>query len=600
VSDPGSPVILSREAPVILSREDGEGSRTAKAEIPRSARDDGGKGRDDKAFRELGIIAAVWAAAILLIHPRGDFPIVDDWDFAIATWNFARSGHFQFTNFTAVSLRAMVLWGAAWTRLFGESFEVLRASTLVLSLGTLLVVNRTLARGGVGRGVRIFTTLALLFHPLFLWASCTYMTDVPFVFASAVALYCFTVALLEDKTGWLLAGCLAVMVAWFIRQNGVFLLISPLVLVVWRRESRWRAQAATLLSFLGMFALLLLFKREWLAGSPAMFATHFHVWTEETFRLPEQVATLFRYVLFNAQNSALFFLPLTLPLVACLRRMRKLDAVLLVVLGAVVVYRVTDLGLAGYLVPYNSDHLYSDILPGNFFIDFGLGVPMLIDTFSRHLPYPFTLAKWGRVVLTGLSALATALMLWALLRSQLRPQPRSRFVELAALAAAFGTLVLFGSGYYYDRYSLDTAWPVCLALPLLVPWDKRLARALGGLALACMAVFSTLAVQEHFIWQRARWTAWHDLRARGIAVDQIDGGAEAGGLYELATASVSVARRGHGPRRYAITFRPLDGYRVIARYPFTTFLGGRRGAIYTIEQVTREQVTGTSSSTSPG
>ena len=86
---------------------------------------------------DLAIVLGVWAAAIAIIHPRGEFPILDDWDFSIATWNFARTGHFHFTPFTAVSLRAMVLWGAAWTRLFGESFEVLRASTLTLAAITI-------------------------------------------------------------------------------------------------------------------------------------------------------------------------------------------------------------------------------------------------------------------------------------------------------------------------------------------------------------------------------------------------------------------------------------------------------------------------------
>src|SRR5258708_20751798 len=139
-----------------------------------------------KDFAELALLAAVWAVAIAIISPRGDFPILDDWDFAIATWNFAGTGHFQFTNFTAVSLRAMVLWGAAWTRLFGQSFEVLRSSTLTLSLATLFVVDRTLVHAGVTRGVRIVTTLALLFHPFFLWPSCPSMPAVPFVFASSL------------------------------------------------------------------------------------------------------------------------------------------------------------------------------------------------------------------------------------------------------------------------------------------------------------------------------------------------------------------------------------------------------------------------------
>ena len=41
-----------------------------------------------------GELTAIWGATIAIINPRGDFPLLDDWDFAIATRNFAQSGHF--------------------------------------------------------------------------------------------------------------------------------------------------------------------------------------------------------------------------------------------------------------------------------------------------------------------------------------------------------------------------------------------------------------------------------------------------------------------------------------------------------------------------
>src|SRR6266513_368205 len=107
-------------------------------------------------------IVAIWTAAIAFINPRGNFPIDDDWDFALATWRFAQTGHFHFTAFTAVSLRAQVLWGALWTDLGGERFEVLRASTLALSAATLVVVNRILHFTPLGAFGRMVATLALL------------------------------------------------------------------------------------------------------------------------------------------------------------------------------------------------------------------------------------------------------------------------------------------------------------------------------------------------------------------------------------------------------------------------------------------------------
>jgi hypothetical protein len=535
---------------------------------------------------ELAILTAVWACAIAIIDPRGNFPLHDDWDFAIATWSFARTGHFHFTQFTAVALRAQVLWGALWTRALGDSFNVLRASTLVLSLGSVLLVNRILARAGAVRGVRMLASLALLVHPIFLWASCTYMTDVPFVFAALAAFYCFVRALQDERVGWLVAGCCAVLVACFIRQNGAYLFGAPLLLLLMRRVgapapgARPRAgaptQVAVIGGFMALFAAVLLLRPEWLTGAPKMLRVHYHMWLESSFRLPEQVAVLDHYTVFNAQNCALFFLPLTVGLLWLAPRSRAVLGVIAAIIG----WRIIDLAHIGHLVPYNAPHLDSDILPGNVWIDFGIGTPYLFDTFTLAMPYPFTLgtAGPGRALLTALSAALATVLVAALLRAS-----DNVVFRLAALTAAIGTLALFASGLYYDRYSLDSAWAVAIALPLVVPWQKRGARIAAIVALVAVALFSVLSVQEYFRWQRARWKAFDDLRARGVAVARIDAGAEAFGLYELADAPLAVARRGHPPREYAITFRPLPGYRVVATYPFRSFLGLRRGTIYILE-----------------
>lgn len=499
---------------------------------------------------ELPLIAGVWAVAIAIIQPRGNFPMQDDWDFALATWRFAQSGHFHFTQFTVVSLRAMVLWGAAWTRLFGESFDVLRASTLVLSLATILIVNRTLARIGVAAFPRVIATLALLFHPIFLWASCTYMTDVPFVFAIAVALYCFA----SDHPA---AGCIAVLMSCFIRQNGIVFLAVPLL---------QRKKSAIVAAI--VFGAVALLRPEWLSGNREMFAVHARMWSESTFRLPQQARVITDYILFNGQNTALFFLPLALPLVWWRPKFSKWWLVVTSLGGAILIFRAATLG---HLWPYGGNDPANDILAGNIVFDWGVGTPLLVDTFTLGYAYPFRLAPAALFALTALGTLLGITVIAAVARVR----------NIGAIAATAGTAALLASGYYYDRYSLDAAWPVVFALPFAIPWERRAARITAVMGLIVVACFSTFMVQECFAWQRARWTAWSDLRARGIPIDRIDGGAEAFALYELADAPRAVARRGHPPREFAIAFRQLPGYRVIARYPFGWL---RKGEIVALQR----------------
>jgi hypothetical protein len=566
---------------------------------------------------ELAAVLAVWAAAIAFINPRGDFPIDDDWDFAIAAWRFASTGHFHFTAFTAVSLRAQVLWGALWTRLLGQSFDVLRLSTLVLATATLVIVHLMLLRAGVPRFGRVIATLAFGFNPIFLWSSCTFMTEVPFVFASSVALACFirgfdgeavadipsisvsgakgwlrglsnvqqepltlasrTLSPLRQgeggRWGWILAGCAATVVACFVRQTGVTILAAPLLLALMRR--RWR-DALAIGSTIALFGATLLFKREWLAGSPQEFANHFKMWTESTFRLPEQIAVFDHYATFNAQNSALFFLPLVAPLaLVFIRSARRNDIVFAAVIALLFFARVQSLIGLGLTMPYFVSPYCCDIFAGNIFADFGLGPLALAGA------YPFRLPHVARLGITELSVILAALLVWAVLRRA----SRTNASLLALGVALFGSLALFGSGLYVDRYAFDSAWPLVIALPLILPWKSRAVRILSVGALVIIAMFSTLAVQEYFSWNRARWAAIRDLRARGVAITAINAGAEPFYLYELSRGDQRMRRIyqfGVPDRLYTVAFEPLPGKRIIARYPYRGWFGLHNGDVFVL------------------
>ena len=560
--------------------------------------------------RDAGGIAAIvatWCATIASIDPRGDFPLHDDWGYIVAAFNYVRLGHFHFPPVTVASVRAQVLWGALWAHLFGVNCNVLRASVLFLSLATLIVINRILARAGAPLWLCVFAPLALLFHPVFLWCACTFMTDVPYIFASCLSLYFFARGLREERMSFVVAGCMATAVSWFIRQNGVVNLLPPLALLVVGRPRRWRAFSAVIVAAGVAFVLMFFLKPGWLSGSPDMMALHYHVWEESSFRLPEQIATLFHYVTFTAINCAIFFLPLTVPLIAMRRRSRP-ALLLLAAIAALFVYRMTYLAWNGYLVPYTSDHLFSDILPGQVFFDFGVGPANLVDVFALHYPFPYTMPHLARVLLTIAAALLSTLLVWALAigsptgrtgnlacpgqagpgqagPGQAGPgQAGLPVLQLAVGSIVFGTLILFASGYYYDRYALDAAWAVAIALPLIVPWQHRLARMTAIASLIALGIFSTLAVQEQFAWQRARWQAFNDLRAQGIAERQIDGGAEARAFFELREASIRESRRPGPPRPYAIAFHPLPGFRVVARYPWKGYFGWHRGEIFALQR----------------
>ena len=535
---------------------------------------------------ELPAILLVLLAATLLVQPSGDFPLNDDENHAIGTWNFARSGHFRFAIDTTPPLRAQVVWGAIWTRLFGESFDVLRASTLVLTGLTLLLVNRLLAMAGFGLGLRWLATLAFLFNPIYFWSSFTYMTEGPYVFASVLALFCFVLAFRRESTIWFIAGCAAVAVSWWIRQ-GAINLVAPLVILIAYRERltrKWRTQLAIATAVgIGYVAMGLL-RRDLVVASPMEFHFHYMMWSESSFRLPQMLSLAYSYFFFNAQHLAVLFLPLAVAalfaLPACRERWQRIT---LGVVAALMLWRMATIVSQHVAWPYYG-RFCCDMSHGSVVSNFSLGPPTLGDVWSGMHDYPFHLSFPTRVVATVLLVLVAAGAL-TLLIVRLRDAIRrvDALYLLGAIGIAAGTVTLLVSGQYVDRYALDTAWAAGLLLPFVIPWNERRARVTAAILLLAVALFSIFSMQEYFAWNRARWTAYWELRNGGAGVKEIDGGAEPYLFYELSQARDIHERRrmgfGSGPRKYVLAFGPLPGYRVIGQKAFKGWLGWHRGAV---------------------
>ncbi|HYO77455.1 MAG TPA: hypothetical protein VE010_13420, partial [Thermoanaerobaculia bacterium] len=140
-----------------------------------------------KELRPRLLLLAAFVAAVIAVDPRGNFPLNDDWGVGYTTFTLARTGEIHFTPFASATAYLQFIWGALWVTLFGESFTVLRFATLTLSLASTLLAYSLLRYVQIERRLALFGAAALLFHPLFVWASFTSMTHVPFVFLSLLA-----------------------------------------------------------------------------------------------------------------------------------------------------------------------------------------------------------------------------------------------------------------------------------------------------------------------------------------------------------------------------------------------------------------------------
>src|SRR5207248_711133 len=142
-----------------------------------------------------------------------------------------------------------------FAHLFGFSHTTLRISTLVLA-GSGVLAFYLLLRELLDPGRALLGALLLLFNPLFVFLSYSFMTDVPFLSLALWALFCYVRALRarSPRLGWLAAGSALAGGAFLIRQLGGALPLAALAGLLltggWRAATRPLHLIAVVMPFL--------------------------------------------------------------------------------------------------------------------------------------------------------------------------------------------------------------------------------------------------------------------------------------------------------------------------------------------------------------
>ncbi len=170
--------------------------------------------------------------------------ISDDGPYILMAQTLARTGHVAYNGWAAPMLGWQLYLGAAFIKLFGFSFTVVRMSTLLVAVLMAFVLQRTLVLAGVNGGNATLGTLAFVLSPLYLMLSVTYMSDIFGLFAVVTCLYGCLRALQAPTDGstilWL---CFAVatnaifgtsrQIAWL----GILVMVPSTLFLLGRRGS---------------------------------------------------------------------------------------------------------------------------------------------------------------------------------------------------------------------------------------------------------------------------------------------------------------------------------------------------------------------------
>ncbi len=551
-------------------------------------------------------ILTIYLACIIIADPRGEFPLNDDWSYARSAFALGSGHGLKVDQWAAPSLVGQALYGGLLTKLLSPSFLVLRASTVLLSSCTLLLLWGILLRMGVRKGLASIILLAWAFNPLQFNLSFTYMTEIPFIFFIALALYLYIIHLDNGNLRFLLLSAAALGYAFLIRQTALLFIVALACSVlldaqkgVWKRSRQMLAAAGIAGIFVAGYYLWVHF------GGGTTAAVH------RKFQLLRHLET--RQLVGNGYGTLFYLAFMLLPVLIYLipranRRMRASHriprTVIPVAWCGIVVIGIWWFHAHASAFEYLPSASYHSRMPYllNVLYDSGLGPVTLDPTYFGALPTPSYPRVWyaiTAIVAAGAVFGATLCVFWVM---RLREAPLFQnqkpllvfaglsFLGLAAFEIVFSHLQ---EGGLFDRHILTAALPMFLILICIRVPNGRIgapvSTAGAAALLAAGAWLSICGTHDYLAWNRARWDLGRQALSSGVDPLGLSGGFEFNAWHNYDV----FRRRGNIGRvyywwydrpDYVIALEPQEAYRVRQREDYSSWLHARRMPVYLLEK----------------
>ena len=183
-------------------------------------------------------LLAMWITIWPFVGPHANVPVIDDWVYAWSVEHLLKTGGLQVLDISAFYPIAQILWGALFAGLAGFSFVALRCSTVVLAAIGCWAVYLTLRELGCRRSTGLLGALALACDPVYFALSFSFMTEVPFVCLSTLALYWYVRAMRREEPKAVWFGCSCAVAAYLVRPIGIAIPLAIVPPLVWSRDRR--------------------------------------------------------------------------------------------------------------------------------------------------------------------------------------------------------------------------------------------------------------------------------------------------------------------------------------------------------------------------
>jgi hypothetical protein len=510
----------------------------------------------------------------LVVRPLADASVVDSWVYSHAVDIFRQSGSIRFAGYSQATPALQVLYGAAWSRIFGGSFASLDIS--VATLGALAgIAFYALARKcGAAGWAAILATAMLIANPCYLFMSFSFMTEIPFLALLITAHLAFAQAR-NDDARWLWLSALIAAMGFMVRPFAAAAIAGSAAAVLVIERARLSVGAIR-----GVIKLLVPFAvGSALCAIGWIWLTRFNLKPWMLQQSEQKLHRIFDVSPFiyvgGGLIGPLFYLgvvlsPMALPhLFAAWRKGSIIGASLLAI--ALVSMRMAPRLPATPELSCFAGWRNALLLRG------------LPNTFS----WDGSWMQWPAMILAAFGAAGLILAAFNLAK----PNRAALAVILTAAIYWMGMIPLW---LFNDRYYLVLLPAACLMLALAPP-PKRSAQVFATAGIMILAVISLAGVDDHQRGLEALAAIRDELLKSGVPRTDIDAGyaLNGGDLYfegpeavEHASMAPQIPMITSGElARYTIAGAPVDGTKIIRRVELPNASGCGNREIYLLERL---------------
>ena len=545
---------------------------------------------------DITVITFIWAIAVILVNPIGDFPLNDDWAYAQSVKSLLETGNFELPGWAVANLLPQALWGALFCLPFGFSFTALRFSTLVL--GWLGVVTTYLLIREVGSHQKLAFIGALLIavNPVYFGLSNTFMTDVPHYAVTILSLYFFAIGIRKKSLSIIIIATFIAIISFLIRQVTVALFAGYAIAYIVNNKAKIHSIIiAIALFFVFPVGIHKVFSQIFWPKSFGNYGTKEQEVVSQLTYVNTEAITKFAYFgLCTLLYLGVFILPLAV--IAFSIKLKAVNSSIKNLLLSFLLFIITTISI--WLV------LESEKMPikGNVINKWGLGPLTLRSTILSSSTIPNYLEIFWSIVTicaaigAGLLLVFIALSIAEFLFNKTANADRKSIVLLNN-STAFIYFLPLGLGYFFDRYLL-LFLPLTMIMVLTsigkiddfqpIKFNSAL------LSIALISIFTIGTTHDYLSWNRIRWQALNNLMQQEVSPNRIDGGFEFNGWYLYDPSNrIYNARKAKlvwwwvEQDDYIIDFDKIEGYEVAKQYPLKNWFPFQSDSIFVLRSPTK-------------